>query len=608
LSKIFLFRFIIVLSGILFSAAIQYDAPVLGADSGSAWLRDYYTRLQASDLPETRLVVVDIDETSIRELGTWPWPRSKLADLVEITLSHYGAKGVALDMVFPEPGEPQGDLRLAALAEHAPVVLGQVLDYENKTPPLHVGVMAGGHTEPAQRTLTVSGFIGNHAGYQAARWTGNLGYLPDQDGLLRHLPMVTYYQGRIYPTLSLALINCCMPPALSSRDFLRDQGLERVGFIKNFASYTVIPAYQILNLEVAPHLLEGKLVIVGSTALGNTDRVPTPLSTSTSGMMIHAEELSALLDQQAGLQPSHWRGEVLALCFTLALSIGVMYTLPRFTAWSNLLLLIGAAAIWLVLGYEISLHDPRFLISGPLLNIFFLIVTAIPFDWRVSQLRSQKLLNTLRQYVSEPVVNELKESDFTDPLIPKRQPITVLIADMEGYSRQVEFLPIEEAAHLTKRYLDCLTGPVLDFGGTLDRHTGDGLVAFWGAPLASPDHANQALDAAEQILKNIRLASDELVQRGQDPLRVRIGIESGLAITGDFGSSARSIYTAVGECVNIASRLENLAREVPHDVMIGQETARLADRHDLQPLGEFVLRGMTTPEQVFTFKQGALPE
>src|SRR6185312_10804425 len=133
-------------------------------------------------------------------------------------------------------------------------------------------------------------------------------------------------------------------------------------------------------------------------------------------------------------------------------------------------------------------------------------------------------------------------------------------------------LSLEEAAKLTSTFLDCLTGPVIATHGTLDKYTGDGLVAFWGAPLPNAEHADLALDAAQAILRAVAEMSARREAAGKPRLRVRIGIESGAAMAGDYGSSFRSIYTAVGDSVNTASRLEQAARDYPHDVIVGEGT------------------------------------
>ena len=173
---------------------------------------------------------------------------------------------------------------------------------------------------------------------------------------------------------------------------------------------------------------------------------------------------------------------------------------------------------------------------------------------------------------------------------------------MEGYTGHVESLSMKEAAQLTRDFLDCLTRPVLEKGGTLDKYTGDGLVAFWGAPLPVAEHADLALDAAQLIVLEVRRLSLARQQAGKPPLRVRIGIESGIAMAGDFGTSFRSIYTAVGDSVNIAARLQVMARNFPYDIIVGQGTVAQAARHRFKLLGEEVLRGKEKPTTLYTLE------
>jgi adenylate cyclase len=178
---------------------------------------------------------------------------------------------------------------------------------------------------------------------------------------------------------------------------------------------------------------------------------------------------------------------------------------------------------------------------------------------------------------------------------------------MEGYTGQVESLSMQDAAELTRAFLDCLTGPVIAMHGTLDKYTGDGLVAFWGAPLPIEQHADLALDAAIEIVRRVELLSHERERAGYPRLRVRIGIESGPAMAGDFGTSFRSIYTAVGDSVNTASRLEQAAREFPGGVVVGAGTVQRARRHRFAPLGERHLRGKGKPTMLYAPDSGAAP-
>lgn len=591
-------RSAIALAAILLTAWTQWVPAPAESYFANEWLRDHFIRLHGSTEPESRFIVVDIDESSLAAIGSWPWPRARVAELLENLLGTYGARGVALDMVLPEPADQQGDMRLAGLAQYGSVVLAQAFDYVPRSLPLRVGQVAGGSpAETPGNVPAASGFVANHAGLAQARHVGNIGFVPDEDGAIRRLPLLTSFEGRQYATLALALASSSSGAVAAKPP---EEAFWRIPFSRDWSAYTVVPAANILNLNLPAEMVRGRLVLIGSSSLGLSDRVATPLTASTSGVLVHAAALSALLDGQAGLAPPPWPGQWLAVMFTLLVAVTAAYTFPRLSAASNVAILAGASLLWLMLAYWISPHDAHFSTTGPLASNLFLLAVAVPFDWQISQRRSRQLLDTLRHYVAPAVVDELLRSDLKDPLIPRQLNVTTLIADMEGYTHQVESLSMEEAAQLTRDFLDCLTRPVLEKRGTLDKYTGDGLVAFWGAPLPIADHADLALDAALEIVREVQRFSLARQQTGKPPLRVRIGIESGIAMAGDFGTSFRSIYTAVGDSVNVASRLQELARELPYDIIVGSETAGRAERHRFKPLGDFMLRGKEKLSTLFT--------
>ncbi|HYD80949.1 MAG TPA: adenylate/guanylate cyclase domain-containing protein [Paucimonas sp.] len=595
-------RSLLALIAILLTVWSQWIPASTESVFANEWLRDYFIRLRASPEPETRIAVVDIDEASLSALGPWPWPRKRIAELLENLLGPYGARGVALDLVFPEPADGAGDARLAMLAQHGPVVLAQAFDYVERPAPLHVGRVASGTPASGLPGIPVAtGHIANHAGLAHAPHVGNIGFVPDPDGTIRRLPMQTLHDGRIYSTLSTMLLDCCGRPA-GKRASAMHAGMTRVPFDRDWSAYTVISAADILKLQAPEDRVAGRLVIVGSSSLGLTDRVATPLTPSTAGMLVHAAALSAQLDEQAGKAPASWPGRWIATLFAMLVAAASAYAFPRLPAAANIALLAGASVVWLGLAYWIVPHDPHFSTTGPLLSNLFLLAVSVPFDWQLAQRKSRQLLGTLRQYVAEAVVDELLRLGLKDPLTPRRLSVTTLIADMEGYTTQVEALSMEEAAQLTTDFLACLTKPVLDHRGTLDKFTGDGLVAFWGAPLAIDDHADLALDAAEEIVRAVRRFSERRGLEGKRPLRVRIGIESGVAMAGDFGTASRSIYTAVGDSVNVAARLEQMAREFPHDIIVGQGTVDRSARHRFKLLGERVLRGKEKPTTLYTLE------
>ena len=568
---------------------------------GDEWLRDVFLQVQVSVAKEPRILVVDIDESSTAAFGPWPWPRERIATLVETLLSQ-GARGVALDILMEKPGDSGGDARLAALAEHGPLVLAQAFDFDFQAirpAPIREGVLALGNPAYAGRGVEATGYIANHAGLGRARWVGNIGFIPDPDGVLRRVPLVTSFKGRQYPALALALVDCCSgqkPLALP------EGALTRVGYGRDWNAYDLATAAEILKNEIDPASVAGRLVVIGSSSMGQADSVATPLSGHRPGLGVQAAVLSTLLDIQQGKRPAPWPGKLLACLFALGAALLATYAFPRLSAVFAVALLGTVSAAWLGLAFYASAHDSAFNTTGPLASNLFLLAFAVPYQWQLTQRRSRHLLDTLRQYVAPEVVAELLRSDVEDPLKPRQLDVTTLIADMQGYTSQVEALPVEEAATLTRDFLDCLTGPVIDKHGTLDKYTGDGLVAFWGAPLPLAEHADLALDAARAIVQRVAQLSAARVADGKAPLRVRIGIESGLAMAGDFGTSFRSIYTAVGDSVNTASRLEQAARDYPYDVIVGAGTVERARRHRLARLGERILRGKERATILFTFE------
>jgi class 3 adenylate cyclase len=237
-----------------------------------------------------------------------------------------------------------------------------------------------------------------------------------------------------------------------------------------------------------------------------------------------------------------------------------------------------------------SRHDPGFSVAGPLATNLFLLAVAVPYQWQLTQRRSRHLLR--------PCASTWRRRWWRNCCAATRRPAASRASSTSPPDRRHgrlyqpgRALPVEEAARLTRDFLDCLTGPVIGKLGTLDKYTGDGLVAFWGAPLPIADHADLALDAAREILRRVRAFQRARQQAGHAPLRVRIGIESGAAMAGDFGTSFRSIYTAVGDSVNTASRLEQAARDFPHDVIIGAGTVERRAATAFILLGERRLRG-----------------
>lgn len=607
LQRSFLFRILLAILAFACVLIVEYGRPALLTrfDEG---LKDLLLQTMADPSPETRITVVDIDDDSIEALGSWPWPRTRIADLVEVLLTDYQARAVGLDIVFPEPRDPEGDLRLIALSEYAPLALAQVFDFTPRYPNLNLGALSPPFSEDLPPGIRAFGYVGNYAALsEKAHCVGNIGYQPDPDGVLRHLPLLVSYDRQTYPQFAIALLECAAEPPvhlpLPTGNSDARATPWRIPFRHALEAYTVLPAAAVLRHEVPLDLTRGRFVVIGSSSLGQGDRVGVPLTPLISGVMVHAQSLSALLDLAEGNTHAPWSGRSLLILWTLVtLAFGVFW-IARFPAWRSLLLLLLLSLAWLALAGWGVLHQAEWSILAPMSGYFLLLVTAIPYEWRCAQRRGRRTLEALSHYVARPVLDELQRRREIYSLTPALKAVTVLIADMEGYTRLTSALSLEDAARLTKDFLGCLTRPALAHGGTLDKYSGDGMVVFWGAPLDCPDQADRAVDAALEILKEVEKLSDLQVCRGLPAVRVRIGIESGMALVGDLGTPFRSTYTAVGDCINFASRLESAARDLPFSLVIGATANTWLKRHTTHPAGELRLRDTSTVIQIYTVQE-----
>lgn len=620
-------RFWLLALSLVLALAVQMlraDLPV--ARQLEAHAHDLLMRVMAREASDERIAIVDIDEDSLERVGPWPWPRETLADLAEKLLGEAGATVVAFDVVLTDPATTEegrtGDARLAALGARGWLVPAQAFDYVARDQPLRVGSPGGGRSlsdaagtgDPAGASARATGHVANFAALSAARCVGNIGFVPDSDGKIRRIALWTRWNDARYPAYALAVLGCARPgldlSSLSARIPVDPNGLWSIPFARSTESYLAIPAVAVLSGSLGalpptvagargdPRPLAGRIVVVGSSALGLADRVATPLSSSISGVTVHAAALSALLDAAARQSPTPpaWAMPVwlaVSVCL-LWLAVAAGHRLGPVLA--VLLVTLGA---WAVLaGWMTATGVPQ-AVTGPLWGYGVTLLLHLPIEWSWAQARVRSRTRLLSRYVAKQVLDELLAAGARDPLAPRYAEITVLIADMQDYTRLTSRSSLEDAAELTRGFLEQLTGPVLAHRGTLDRYTGDGLVSFWGAPVAMADHADQALDAAIEIQRNVARYNEQRRASGLEEVTARIGIASGSALVGDLGTPFRIAYTAVGDCINLASRLQQLTRDLDVGIAVSSSAVGQCRRWSFTPLGTVSIRGL--PDQaIFT--------
>lgn len=558
-------------------------------------LRDAAQRQLSRALDRPSVALVDIDEQSLASLGPWPWPRSRLAELVETSLVDGGARIAVLDMVLPEPRDPEGDARLAALAQGQKLVLAEVLDYVPREPPLRLGSLApitpSAHpNRMIEPWMTASGFLANHEGLsKAAPCVGNIGFTPDPDGRLRRLPVFTQWEGIARPTLALAALDCLGVSASIVSDTMRRTPIQLpLRFAVSDESWPVLPAQVLLQDPAqAAQVLQGRIALIGSSALGLTDRASTPLAAMVSGMTIHAQLLEELQTPPTYTLPYSVYGML-----QLLMVASLMWALIQARTVGQLALMsLGLAAGWSALiAFGVSVGSTAPLTAG-LWSIAILVLLFAPLEWLADRARANSISRILSRYVTPPILKAIIAEPTQDPLKPRSAHITVLTLDMVNYSSHTSALDLDGAARLTRQFLTAMTEPIWKEAGTLDRYTGDGLVAFWGAPLNQPDQIQRAVRAARGLHLALAPLNKLLISQGATPVDIRVGIACGEALVGDMGTHHRAHYTAVGACINLASRLEALGKELGQNSLVSHEVAQGLPSMETVPLGLQDIKG-----------------
>ena len=597
-NKKFLVRIAILIAGLVIAAVFHLRI----APAGLALMLEYPLRdivvktLSGRSVPE-EVVLVDIDELSIKERGGWPWSRSDLSYLSQTLLNDYNAKIVAFDIVLPEARDEIGDRRLLQLAEERKIVLSQVFDYVKRDTPIKTGELAFGHSiiaNPGADAILATGFIGNHSGLSQAPCVGNIGFIPDEDGKLRRIIHLTSFNTRIFLSLAYEIAACI---GLAPNKTPSAVALLRFDIAQE--QWTVIPALDFFRVPLGSvqsdplkSLVQQKIVIVGSSALGLSDRIATPLSSSTSGMFVHAQALSEILASKRSIPPE--LSTPISLITQLAIVLAFGLALIRFEKPTYLWFSLATIClVWLGLITWQILAGSHLNQSAALWAFLIFGLFLMPFEWFSTRKKVRYVSSMLERYVSKKIFSEVMLIEDISLLKPKTAEITVLVVDMVAYAKTVSSQSLEVAAEMTRDFIAEITDPVWQCEGTIDRYTGDGLIAFWGAPIEQKSHAELALQAAALIQQRIAALNIEKLSKLERPqISIRIGIASGVAIVGDFGTKERANYTAVGNCINMASRLESKAKELNMSILVSQSTAMLVNYKDLREVQSVELRGL----------------
>jgi CHASE2 domain-containing sensor protein/class 3 adenylate cyclase len=578
--------------------------------------------MTADDTPEQRLTIIAIDEKSIAEVGAWPWPREQMARLTR-ALNEAGVQLQLHDIVYSEPAAGDETL-LAALQASNGAVLAQV-------PVLQSGqvVRAGTMSHAVsgvscqQVASKTSNYLAPHGGFAGVA-RGHITPLISSDGAVRRVPALICVDGQPYPALALTALlqgfdNGNWGVSLQPSDSLFGPrqvlqldaypGLEipldgdgnlRISYQKAPQSYLAVSAVDVMNGDIARAMLENTWVLVGATAFGIGDIVPTPYSGAAPGVELQARLLTSLLDDAMPYTP-RISGLILGLLsFAFA---GILFTLAgardRVAAYG--LPVAGVLFPLLALTQHMQLLASSNLWVGWLYPaLFSLLAASLLLLLEQRRLRSERsrVFGNLASYLPSEVAREIAFSLPSSSINARRCEVTLLSADLRNFAAFGEARPPEESAAVLHYFFSRASEIIERHGGRIHEFKGDSLLAVWDRQDA--EAARAALLAAREMQRDID--HDMLPQHppaGLEPLALGIGIEQGPALIGSIGPANRRTHTLLGDTVTVVLRIQEMTASLAQPILIGECAARQLSEFGLESQGSYLLSGLRIPHCLF---------
>lgn len=598
----------------------------------------YDARLRATmpDSISQQIVIIDIDEKSLKQEGRWPWSRERLGELVSKLADHYKVAVVGMDVVFAEPenqsgikmmerlsrrSAPQdkeiktllarlqplldGDQAFARELKGRNVVMGYYFKRGNN---LEADNLSGKLPAPAcelaqavaqgMKLQPATGYGANLPLLQDAA-AGGGHFVPnlDGDGIIRTLPLLMEYQGQCYESLPLAILRRIVdaPQVTVARggDRWSSHSL-KVGELsipvtadasawipyRGFqGSFRYISAVDVLEERADPAQLEGVVALLGTTAAGLLDARATPVGNPYAGVEVHANMLAGMLEGSIKKSPTAIPGMESWMLLLVGLVVAVLLgrASPLQAMWialgTSMLLTLANLMLWLSASVVLPLASPLLLIG-----VLFMLNMSYGF---VAEERTKRLYKErFGQYVSPEVIEEMiANPQLLESMEGTSRNMTVLFSDIRNFTTISEGMEPKDLMRMMNEYLTPMTRLIIDknkFQGTIDKYIGDAIMAFWGAPLFDAQHAQHAVLAALEMQRLAAELSTQFKAKNWPEIRIGVGLNTGMMAVGNMGSSFRRAYTVLGDPVNLAARLEGLTKEYGVGILVSESTKEAA--------------------------------
>ncbi|SFU11109.1 adenylate/guanylate cyclase domain-containing protein [Mesorhizobium sp. YR577] len=605
---------------------------------------DQYQRWAPRAFEQMPVRVVDIDETSLRQFGQWPWPRNRMATLVD-RLSEMGASAIAFDILFAEPDRlsprnvvrdvsgvdpallrklPDNDELLAQSIVGKPVVLGFGLSNEGSyRPQVKAGFAFTGENlvdaPPHMKAATPfqPQLEANAAGI------GHISLNPgNSSSVVRTVPLLLSDGGQLYPNLALEalrvaqgastylLIGAADAPNIVTSIKVGDFVVPTTAagelwlYVSRDNAKRYVSARDILAAGGATAdvraAIEGSIVFVGTSAAGLQDIRTTALGENVPGVSVHAQTVEQILSGQFLSRPDWANGlEILSIAALGSLLVALtIFVSPAIALVAGLLATACAlVASWLAFSFAGLLFDPLAPVAAGTITHF----ATTSFRFLVTDRERREIRRAFGQYLSPSLLYRVEHTRNALRLGGDDRELTVMFVDVRNFTEISERLAPTAVVGFLNTLLDALSRHVTENEGTLDKFIGDSIMAFWNAPLDVNDHCGKAVRAALAMRETLAKlnASDAFGFGTEHKVGIGIGIHTGIACVGNMGAEARFNYSAVGDAVNVASRIESACKMVSFDILVSETTAQALAGYALLNAGALVLRGKSDRTNVY---------
>jgi adenylate cyclase len=613
---------------------------------------DLFQVLRPREQTARPVVIADIDEASLKEIGQWPWPRTVVADLVT-RLRELGAVAIGFDIVFAEPDRmspavaaasfrgiddatrdklaslPSNDEVLGDAIKGAEiVVVGQAgsataAPRSNAEAALQTGFAIRG-PDPRPFLVTFPGLLRNVLPIElAAAGRGLISINPEHDGIVRRVPVVMAAQDTLAPALTMEMLRIVTRAgailvrtdeagvravAVPGLEVPTDRNGQFWILFNKHDPARYVSATDVLHGRTPADRFRGKLVLIGTSAVGLLDTKTTPVEPAMPGVEVHAQILESVLTNSLLTNPSYAIGAELVIALVLGLAI--IAAAPMLPA--AIVLALGALSIAGLVGmswYFFVAHNLLIDFTYPLISSWLIYLVLTFVNYFREQRQRQQIRSAFGFYLSPHMVEQLASSPEKLVLGGEERRMTILFSDVRGFTTISEHYKDDPQGltRLMNRFLTPMTNAIIERKGTIDKYIGDAIMAFWNAPLDDNDQEANACDAALAMLARAEALNAEFKREAETsggaymPLRIGIGLNTGPCVVGNMGSDFRFNYSVLGDTVNVASRLEARTKDYRLPMVIGSRTAEGAkQKFATMEIDLIQVKGKKQPEAVYT--------